>query len=834
MSNTTRTFSLLTPLADGTLQFVDLTGHEAISQVSEFDIDVLSTSADIDSGSLLGKNVSVQINTQSSTRYLNGIATMFSYIGPDLSANNRFKYKLRLNSWLYLASKTENCRIYQELTPIDLIKQVLSKFGMPVEMKVVGSYGTIPYIVQWNESDLTFIRRVAERYGLYWYTRHDKDSNTIVFCDGINPTLPEYDTIEFLAPTKRSMDQDEHVTELEIRHEVHSGRYVTRSYDYKNSDSTLEQQDAFANDHGHNALEVFEWEGNYVDRGAGENQSRVRREQMQLDYQIITARSNVRGIAPGFCFKLKKNPRAESNIEYLILSVDYDFHESPETTDDGGSPTKWKVDFNVWPNKNRYYPPRVTPWPVIGLQTAQVVGPPGQEIWTNEFGEIRIAYHWDRDATYSEKDTKWVPVSEAWVGGGNGSQLLPRIGDMVVVDHYDGDPDRPLVVSKAHTQSRKPPSFSKTGYLPANQALAGMRSKEFGGVRYNQLLFDDTAGEIRTQLESEHQKSQLNLGYLTHPRDGSAQARGEGFELRSDAWGALRARKGLLLASDNRPQGMGLALSRDELITRLEEALALAKGLSDFAAQHEANASDQKPQEDLAKAVKDWGNGSNAEKGDNGGKPVIAVSSPEGIVLGTPKSTTIATGQHIDLVAEKNQHLTAGQKMNLHAGQGISQFAQNGGIKSIANHGKHITESQDDDVQIFADKSVQISASTDHVMIAAEKHVTLTSGGGYIKIADGNIEIHCPGSVSIKAGNYSLTGPTSMQAELPSFGKGDTGKKFALRYGNSDNPVKDRKYKITSDDGQVIEGKTDAQGNTKLLEKDQMRIATIEILSKDA
>jgi type VI secretion system secreted protein VgrG len=833
MSSTTRTFSLLTPLADGTLQFVDLIGHEAISQVSEFDIDVLSTSADIDSGSLLGKNVSVQINTQSSTRYLNGIATMFSYIGPDLSANNRFKYKLRLNSWLYLASKTENCRIYQELTPIDLIKQVLSKFGMPVEMKVVGHYDLISYIVQWNESDLTFVSRVAERYGLYWYTRHDKDSNTIVFCDGINPTLPEYDTIEFLAPTRRSMDQDEHVTELEIRHEVQSGSYVTRSYDYKNSNSTLEQQDAFANDHDHNAMEVFEWEGNYVDRSAGQDQSRVRREQMQLDYQIITARSNVRGIAPGFCFKLKKNPRAKCNIEYLILSVDYDFHESPETTDDGGSPTKWKVDFNVWPNKNRYYPPRVTPWPVIGLQTAQVVGPPGQEIWTNEFGEIRIAYHWDRDATYSEKDTRWIPVSEAWVGDGNASQLLPRIGDMVVVDHYDGDPDRPIVVSKAHTQSRMPPNFSKTGGLPANHALAGLRSKELGGVRYNQLVFDDTAGEIRTQLESEHAHSQLNLGYLTHPRNGSAQPRGEGFELRSDAWGALRAAHGLLLSTQASPQATGLAMSRDELVTILDAAHSLAKSVADFAAKNLANASDQTPQETLSKAVKDWGHGSNAEKGDNGATPVLAVSSPAGIAMGTPKSTTIATGQHIDLVAQENQHITAGQKMNLHAGQGISQFAQNGGIKSIANHGKHITQSQDDDIQITADKSVQITASTDHVMVSADKHVTLTSGGGYIKIADGNIEIHCPGSVSIKGANYSLTGPTSMQADLPKFGKGETGKKFKLTYGASDAPVPNQKYKITMDDGQVIEGKTDSDGHTQLAKKDQMRMAAVEFLKED-
>jgi type VI secretion system secreted protein VgrG len=213
---------------------------------------------------------------------------------------------------------------------------------------------------------------------------------------------------------------------------------------------------------------------------------------------------------------------------------------------------------------------------------------------------------------------------------------------------------------------------------------------------------------------------------------------------------------------------------------------------------------------------------------------VVAVSAPAGIALGTPKSATIATGEHIDLIAEHNQHLTAGQKMNLHAGQGISQFAQNGGIKSIANHGKHITQAHDDDVQISADQSVVVTASLGHVMVAAEQHVTLTSGGAYIKIANGNIDIHAPGSVSVKGANYALTGPTSMQAELPQFSKGDTGKKFVLNYGMSKTPVPDQDYKIKMDDGQVIEGKTDALGQTSLAKKDQMRIANIDFIDKDA
>ena len=210
---------------------------------------------------------------------------------------------------------------------------------------------------------------------------------------------------------------------------------------------------------------------------------------------------------------------------------------------------------------------------------------------------------------------------------------------------------------------------------------------------------------------------------------------------------------------------------------------------------------------------------------------MFAVSSPAGITLGTPQSSTIAAGHHLDLVAERNQQLTAGQGMHLHAGQGISQFAFSGGIKSIAHQGKQVIQAQHDDIEISADQSVTITATNQHVMIGADRHVTLTSGGAYIKLADGNIEIHCPGSVSIKGASHSITGPTSMNLNLPSFGKADAGRRFVLNYGASKNPVPMQKYKITLDDGKVVSGITDAMGRTELAESEQMRLANVEFLA---
>jgi len=328
---------------------------------------------------------------------------------------------------------------------------------------------------------------------------------------------------------------------------------------------------------------------------------------------------------------------------------------------------------------------------------------------------------------------------------------------------------------------------------------------------------DDTSGQMRMQLESEHAKTQLNMGYLVHPRDVSAEPRGEGFELRTDDWGVLRATKGLFITTEGRYAATGNALSRDELIICLQEALGLAKKLGASATQHEGNPSDPVPQEKLGKAVNDWGHGSNAEKGGNGGHPIVAVSSPAGIALGTPQNTTIATGEHIDTVAQKNQHITAGEKMNLHAQNGISQFAESGGIKSIAHQGKNIFQAHSDNIQIAADKNVSITTSHDHVTISGNQYVTLTSGGAYIKLADGNIDIHCPGVVSIKGGNHSLTGPANMGFAFPDLPKSKLehfSQKLLLTNQKTGKPHQHMPYYIETAEGKVYSGYTDDEGHT--------------------
>lgn len=818
-----RTFILHSPVGDDQLKFVSLHGTEALSGISEFEIQCMSLSDDIGPGSLLGQSMTVEIIQQDgSSRYLNGIVSQFVYVGPDSSAARRYLYQAKMRSWLWLAGKTSDCRIFQQKDNVAIIREVLQGFGMPFEIKTMDQYLTRNYVVQYSETSLNFIMRLAEEVGLYFYVRHDRDSHTIVLTDGSHGTLPTYDKIPFLIPGLRTLEAEEYVKEWKIQHEVKSGSFVTTTYDFKAPNANLQQSDGVGKGHTNDGMQIFEWSGEYVDRDDGAKRARVRAEQQQLDFQTITANSNVRGIAPGYYFTLTDHPNRSANAEYLIVSAEYHFQENADSTGSHGEETSWDIHFTAKPSKDRYQPPRVTIKPrIIGPQTALVTGPAGQETWVNEYGQIKVYFYWDRHSQKDENSSCWIRVASSWSGSNFGEVMVPRIGQEVIVEHLDGDADRPIVVGRVSNANQMPSTFSKNGRLPANYALAGIKSKEYQGNRYNQLLFDDTAGEIRAQLESEHGKSQLNLGYLSHPRNGSAAPRGEGFELRSDLWGALRAANGLLLSADTQNAGEGNSLSRDELSAILQQALSLAKNLGDFAAKNLGNASDPNPQEVLSKAVKDLGNGSNVEKGENGATPVVAISAPAGIALGTSKSTTIATGEHLDLASGKNQHLSAGQLLNLHAGEGISQFAVKGGIKSIAHKGKHLTQANSDDVQIVADQSVVITASHDHVMVAADKHVTLTSGGAYIKIADGNIQIHCPGTIDMKSGNYSLTGPTSLNAELPVPPQAKPyDEQFIIRDKHTGTPMPYVAYHIITDDGETIHGMTDENGATERVMSD--------------
>jgi type VI secretion system secreted protein VgrG len=509
----TRTFTFHSPLD---LQFRDMTGTEGLSEVARYGITLSSSSPDLDPTDILGASVTVEVENQfGSSRYINGLVSNFSFIGPDSSASKSYLYHAVAQSWLFITERKSDCRIFQEKSVPDILKIVLGEFGMPFECNLSGSYDPIAYSVMFNETALNYVKRMTELVGIYWYIRHDLGTHTIVFTDGIHSTLDDYSTIPFLTPGSRVLESEEQISEWHIENEVKSGRYTTSSYNFKHPRANLLMDQIVRKDHAHDSLEMYEWTGSYAERADGAKLVEVRREQQQLQFETIIATSNVRGIAPGYKFTLTNHPRAACNGEYLIVSANYTFQENAESGRADGEETTWKIKFMARPAKRRYYPPKVTHKPSPkGPHTALVTGPAGQEIWTNEYGMVKVYFYWDRYSAKDETSSCWVRVVSVWAGTQFGMMHVPRINQEVIVEFVNGDIDMPIITGRVYNFNNMPPWT-----LPDNATQSGILSRSSKGGQYsnaNAIRFEDKKGAEQVWIQAERNMDTVVENDETH------------------------------------------------------------------------------------------------------------------------------------------------------------------------------------------------------------------------------------------------------------------------------------------------------------------------------
>ena len=703
-------------------------------------------------------------------------------------------------------------------------------------------YPVRSYCLQHRESDLAFIERLLAEEGISYRYTHGPDAttslssidhrlrraeetpivHTLVLFDTQTPTVAAGAMPIRFHRTDGINDADA-IDRWTGERRLQPGETTLASWDYQLPATTpasqaSTRQAGAASTELQSTLEDYAPQAPYYGRDSAELQryAALRQQARDLASKTFAGEGSARHLVPGSWFALTEHPIHDhdgpEDREFLVTSLHFDAENNltPEGQQTlgkllgaaGGLPPRdslrsQKKSANAVPGETT--PPYRNTFtavrrhvPVVpayrdtvhakpaapGDTTATVVGPAGDEIHTDEYGRIKIQFHWQRPAdhpqggaNFDEGSSTWVRVATPSAGAGWGSQYLPRVGQEVLVTFLDGDLDRPLVTGVLHNGSHPPPTFSGAGSLPANKALSGHKSREVQGSGYNELLFDDTPGQLRTKLSSEHGKTQLNLGYLTHPRcDGQAEARGEGFELRTDDAGAVRAAKGLLISAWQQLGARGGQLSRDETLALMRQSLDLFTQLGDYAAQHQGNPVDAGPQQKLNQALADWEQGSNTQAGGNGGTPVIAVSAPGGIHQSTPESQLAYAGQNLDQVAGQHLQQTAGGHATLNAGKGISLFAHDGGLKAIAHRGPLLLQSQHDETVINAEKSVRVTASQGDISSMADQEIVFTTAGGaYLKLAGGQVEFGCPGSFTVKAASHSLEGPGSMAPQLPLF-----------------------------------------------------------------
>ena len=493
-----------TPLG-GQIGFKQMTGSEGLSTLFEFDVELVADHFNVDLNSLLGKSLTVEMQTLSGSRYLDGMVTRCELVGRENASSRYYIYRATVRPWLWYLTQTSDNKIFQQKTVPQVIAEVLSDYAFPLEFKLSESYRQWEYCVQYQETDFAFISRLMEHEGIYYYFRHENGKHTLVMTDDMSShaQMAGYETIPYYGPDRLGKPQEEYISMWEVAAQITPDGYATVDYDFTKPGAALDAVSRAPGGSERGNLEMFEWQGGYQEAEHGEHYSRIRLQQLQSNRSQIHGISNVRAIAPGHLFSLKNHPRSVENREYLVVSANYRLSIAGYATGTG-SQFECETTFVALPSDQPFRAPRKTPVPrTYGPQTARVVGPAGEEIWTDKYGRIKIHFHWDRYGKKNENSSCWVRVSSPWAGGGFGGLQLPRINDEVVVDFIGGCPDRPIVLGRVYNDNNMPPVE-----LPANASQSGFRSQSVKGdpSMANWLLFEDKLG-----AELAHMKAQLNM-----------------------------------------------------------------------------------------------------------------------------------------------------------------------------------------------------------------------------------------------------------------------------------------------------------------------------------
>ena len=530
-----RTFTAHSPLGEQ-LRFRSLSGREALSGLFEFRVRLLGESPSISAKTLLGQDLSVEVDLTTEKdgggkRFLSGQVVQFAYAGKD---GDFYAYEAVLRPWLWLATRRSDFKIFQFKTVPDIIQEVLGPYGFGVVNKLSGSYREWDYCVQYNETDLNFVSRLMESEGIYYFFEHAQGSHKLVLCDGIGSHKPVEggpSRVPYYPGDRAAHVHDEDFIDgWRFAEDIASGHFASDDYDFTKPKALLDALQQQPAGHSRDHYELYHWPGGYTDMGDGENYARVRIEQQKAARETMQGEGNTRRLAPGYLFDLALYPRGDQNKQYLIEAVSYHFEENVRRSDGAGggagggggkggsggadSPTRYRLSFAVVPSSVDYRSQRSTPKPnTTGPQTAVVVGPPGEEIYTDEYGRVKVQFHWDRYGTMNENSSCWIRVSSPWAGANYGGIYIPRIGQEVIVDFLNGDPDYPIITGRVYNAMQMPPwglpgNKTQSGFLTrsSKDGVPGDGMKASPGTA-NAIRFEDLAGAEQLWLHA--QKDQL-------------------------------------------------------------------------------------------------------------------------------------------------------------------------------------------------------------------------------------------------------------------------------------------------------------------------------------
>jgi type VI secretion system secreted protein VgrG len=509
----TRSITAITPLGDQLL-FSAMSGREEMSRLFEFQVELLSESHTISPPALLGKSISLEIMThKGGKRYLDGHCMRFAYLG---NHGRFYKYQATLRPTLWYATRGSDMKIFQKKSVPDIIKEVLGKYPIELKMNLVETYREWDYCVQYKESDFNFVSRLMEHEGVHFNFEHSAGSHTLVLRDAVDThkPFPGYASVPYYPPDATYSDNEkDHFNSWLITQAVDPGKYVTTEYDFKKPKADLKLIESQPKGHANASYEIYDFPGGYTNLGDGEHYAKVRMEALQNQQETVVGGGHMRGAAPGYLISITNQKRSDQNRKYLVTACDYAMRDNQYEADGSGS-YDFQAQMTAIPASDPYRPKRLTPKPhTTGPESAVVVGPKGEEIYTDQYGRVKVQFPWDRIGTKDENSTCWIRVSNPWAGSNFGAIHIPRIGQEVLVDFINGDPDRPIITHRLYNEDNMPPWG-----LPDNKTQSGIltRSSKGGdpgdGMKNgigsaNALRFEDMKGAEQLWLHAE--KDQL-------------------------------------------------------------------------------------------------------------------------------------------------------------------------------------------------------------------------------------------------------------------------------------------------------------------------------------
>ena len=757
-------------------------------------------------------------------------------------------------------------------------------------------YDVRPFVMQSNESDYDFLTRLWRSEGINWLVDESQlfvvDPNAAIqpqvlrlIDDNQNyqalerrslryqrsSATEQFDTITQVKAERRLQPTSVHVQRWQadaLQQEEGSGSVQgTQQHSEHYDNASLNLEDAW---HVSPAW-MQDLKGEDQATASGNNQIEQFNQHINAYHHLsskqFTVSGNVRDAQVGYWFELNYHSELDqhdsADKEFLILSKHYynqnnlpkELQQQLERLlpkdklkaaqlDSQNPEQRHYAELNVV-RRNIKAVPEYSPLehrPAAHPQRARVVGLEGESIHVDQWGRIKVRFLFTRTDDHShdggagsndnDTDSAWVDVLTPWAGAGYGARFLPRVGEIVVIDFFDGNIDRPFVVGRIHEAERYPTQFDQKGQLPDTKKLSGIRSEEVDGKGFNQLRFDDTTGQISAQLQSSHAASQLNLGNLSHPKDkAESDGRGEGFELRTDQWGAVRAGSGLLVSTHKQDQAQGVHLDANEAKQQIEGGLNNAKALSEVAKNQQTDPLENL--ENLKSFIE------KLEQQDN----AKAKTFKEAIMLlASPNSIALSSNEDIHLSADGQLNQTAGDSINLstqknliaHAQNKISLFAAQEGARLYAGKGKVEIQAQGDGADLIARKAVQIISAEDKIEATAAKEIVLTAGGSQVKITGSGIFMTTGGKFEVKAGQHLFMGGGSANSSLPQLPEADN--PFVLQYlvKNKENQVMSGKpYIFLDDEGNIHRGTTDKDGFMKLKTTSASQNVTTRIMMNE-